>query len=101
VTRVRFRVPPHRERLAALQRRVRRAVLLTRDVLDDLGLTSFVKTTGSRGYHAVVPPRARDDVDAVREFARDVAAYLAAREPDLLTVEQRKDVHAGTACTWT
>jgi bifunctional non-homologous end joining protein LigD len=70
---------------------VRRAVLLTRDVLDDLGLISFVKTTGSRGYHALVPLRAGDDFDAVREFARDVAAHLAAREPELLTVEQRKD----------
>jgi bifunctional non-homologous end joining protein LigD len=70
---------------------VRRAALLTRDVLDDLGLTSYVKTTGSRGYHAVVPLRPGDDFDAVREFARDVAEHLAGRDPDLLTVEQRKD----------
>ena len=70
---------------------VRRAVLLTREVLDDLGLTSYVKTTGSRGYHAVVPLRPGDDFDVVREFARDVAEYLAGRDPDLLTMEQRKD----------
>ena len=71
---------------------VRRVALRLRAILaDDLGLTSFVKTTGSRGLHVLVPLNGREDFDAVREFARQVAGVLAAAEPELVTVEQRKD----------
>jgi len=70
---------------------VRRATRLTGETLDELGLTTFVKTTGSRGYHVVVPLRPEDDFDAVRSFARDVAGLIQSREPDLFTVEQRKE----------
>ena len=75
---------------------VRRAALRLREILDgDLGLTSYVKTTGSKGLHVVVPLAAREDVDAVREFARGVAQVLAAAEPELITLEQRKDARDG------
>lgn len=70
---------------------VRRATRLVGDALEDLGLSTYVKTTGSRGYHVVVPLRPEEDFDTVRAFARRVAGRLAARAPDLLTVEQRKD----------
>jgi bifunctional non-homologous end joining protein LigD len=49
-----------------------------------------VKTTGSRGYHVVVPLRPGDGFDDVRAFARAVAERLVEREPDLLTLEARK-----------
>jgi bifunctional non-homologous end joining protein LigD len=71
-------------------RKVRRATRLVGDLLDDLGLTAYLKTTGSRGYHVVVPLRPGDDFDAVRDFARAVAERLVEREPDLLTLEARK-----------
>jgi bifunctional non-homologous end joining protein LigD len=71
---------------------VRRAALLLRELLEgELGLTSFVKTTGGKGVHVHVPLKAQDDFDAARQFGRQVADVLAAREPDLLTTEQRKD----------
>jgi bifunctional non-homologous end joining protein LigD len=70
---------------------VRRATRLTGETLEVLGLPTFVKTTGSRGYHVVVPLRRTDDFDTVRSFARDVAHLLQSREPDLFTVEQRKE----------
>ena len=70
---------------------VRRATRLVGELLDDLGLTSYLKTTGSRGYHVLVPLRPDADFDEVRGFARDVAEVLVARVPDLLTLEQRKD----------
>jgi bifunctional non-homologous end joining protein LigD len=38
-----------------------------------------------------VPLRAQDDFGAVRAFARQAAGLLAARNPDLLTAEQRKE----------
>jgi len=69
---------------------VRRATRLTGDALADLGLTSFVKTTGSRGYHVVVPLEPADDFDAVRSFARAVADLLESTDPDLFTTAQRK-----------
>lgn len=57
----------------------------------ELGLPAFVKTTGGRGLHIHVPLNARQDFDRVREFAREAAELLAARSPDLVTTEQRKD----------
>src|SRR5262249_61132323 len=54
------------------------------------GLPAFVKTTGGRGLHVHVPLIATEDFDTVREFARQVAELLAARNRDLVTTEQRK-----------
>jgi bifunctional non-homologous end joining protein LigD len=70
---------------------VRRATRLVGDLLDDLGLTTYLKTTGSRGYHVLVPLRRSWNFEQVRTFARDVAEVLVEREPDLLTLEARKD----------
>jgi bifunctional non-homologous end joining protein LigD len=62
---------------------------------DELGLTAFVKTTGGKGVHVHVPLRASDDFDAARRFARRVSEVLAARNPDLVTVEPRKESRGG------
>jgi bifunctional non-homologous end joining protein LigD len=70
---------------------VRVAARACADVLDDLGLASYLKTTGSRGLHVVVPLSRGADFDTVRQFARDVAMVVAADDPDHRTVEQRKD----------
>jgi bifunctional non-homologous end joining protein LigD len=68
------------------------AALRLRDLLaDDLGLTSFVKTTGGKGLHVHVPLRADGDFGAARAFARQVGGLLVARIPDVATMEQRKD----------
>ena len=75
---------------------VRTAALRLREILeDDLGLASFVKTTGSKGLHVQVPLNGREEFDPVREFARQVAEVLAAAEPGLVTVEQRKEARHG------
>jgi bifunctional non-homologous end joining protein LigD len=71
---------------------VRRHALHLRGLLEDeLGLSTYVKTTGGRGLHVHVPLRPEEDFDAVRGFARSAAVVLAGRYPDELTVEQRKD----------
>jgi bifunctional non-homologous end joining protein LigD len=70
---------------------VKHLALELHDLLEELGLTAFVKTTGGRGLHVHVPLNARDDFDTVRRFARQASDVLAAREPDILTTEQRKD----------
>ena len=75
---------------------VRVAALRLRDLLaGELGLTPFVKTTGGRGMHVQVSLRPDEDFDAVRGFARQAGALLAARNPDLVTIEQRIDKRGG------
>lgn len=69
--------------------RVRAAAGLMRALLRDLGLTSYAMTTGSRGLHVTVPLDRAADFDAVRGFAREVAAVLARRHPRDLTTEAR------------
>ncbi len=70
----------------------RLAALRLRELLaDELGLTAFVKTTGGKGLHVHVSLRVEGDFDAVRGFARQAGGLLAARNPDLATIEQRKD----------
>jgi bifunctional non-homologous end joining protein LigD len=71
---------------------VRSTALLLRQLLEDeLGLATFVKTTGGKGLHVHIPLDARADFDTAREFGKDVADLLAAQNPGLVTTEQRKD----------
>jgi len=58
---------------------------------DELGLPTFVKTTGGNGLHVHVPLSENEDFGAVRDFACQVTGLLATRNPDLVTTEQRKD----------
>ena len=57
---------------------------------DELGLPTFVKTTGGNGLHVHVPLSQGEDFGFVREFARQVTGLLAVRNPDLVTTERRK-----------
>jgi bifunctional non-homologous end joining protein LigD len=69
---------------------VRAAAVEFGELLRELGLEPFAMTTGSRGFHVVAPLQRRADFDTVRAFARDVGRLAAARDPERLTVEQRK-----------
>ena len=70
----------------------RRTALNLRELLEgELGLATFIKTTGGKGLHVHVPLRPERDFDAVRGFAREVATQLASRFPRELTVDQRKE----------
>jgi bifunctional non-homologous end joining protein LigD len=66
---------------------VRAAALSVRDLLAELGLTSWVKTSGVKGFHIVVPLDGAAEVDAVFDFAHGVAAVLVKRDPARLTQE--------------
>lgn len=70
--------------------KVQRTAARLKTLLDDIELPSFVQTTGSRGLHVVVPLDRGEEFDAVRAFSRRLALKLADREPELVTVEQRK-----------
>jgi bifunctional non-homologous end joining protein LigD len=70
--------------------KVKRAAKDARALLEEVGLTSFVQTTGSRGLHVWVPLDRRASFDEVREVAASLAETLAAQRPDERTTEQRK-----------
>jgi bifunctional non-homologous end joining protein LigD len=74
---------------------VARGALAMGEILRELELEPWAMTSGSRGYHVLVPLQRRADHDAVREFARGVAALGATRHPELFTVEQRKAKRGG------
>jgi len=62
-------------------RHVVEAARAVRDVLADLGLQSFAKTSGGKGIHVVVPVTRRGDWDEVKDFTAGVAKLLSTREP--------------------
>ena len=72
-------------------REARRVALVVRDLLDDLGLTSFPKTTGGKGIHVMVPLDRRESFPEVREFADRLGGVLVADDPRRLTMEFRKE----------
>ena len=59
------------------------------DLLTELGLAAFLKSSGSRGLHVVVPLVPAADTDTVKGFSFAVTEALAARHPDDLTTEGR------------
>ncbi|MGA2402776.1 MAG: DNA ligase D, partial [Syntrophobacteraceae bacterium] len=57
------------------------AACLLRDRLSDLGLESFLKTTGGKGLHVAVPLTPRGRWDEVKEFSRTVAGSIVRESP--------------------
>ncbi len=74
---------------------VRKAAKLFKTLLEDIGLTPFVMTTGSKGLHVTVPIKREFDFDQVRAFTRTVAARLVEQHPEHLTLEVRKNKRKG------
>ncbi|HEU5059112.1 MAG TPA: non-homologous end-joining DNA ligase [Kofleriaceae bacterium] len=66
---------------------LRRAALALRDLLAERGHASWVKTTGSKGYHIAIPVDGRTEVDRVAAFAHEIGAELVRRDPAHLTQE--------------
>ena len=54
---------------------------LTRTLLDELGLKSFLKTSGGKGLHVVVPLTPRDGWDTVKDFSQAIVQHLATVVP--------------------
>ena len=68
-------------------RTLKKAALLLRKFLTDLGFTPFIMTTGGKGYHIVVPIVPDSTFDEVRFFAGKIANVFASSNPDVLTTE--------------
>ncbi len=64
--------------------------LILRELLDQLGLASFPKTSGGKGFHILVPLDRRSTYDDTRSFAELVAGAVARTHPKLATTEWSK-----------
>jgi bifunctional non-homologous end joining protein LigD len=69
---------------------VRAAALDLRRLLEELGLPSWIKTSGSKGFHIVVRLDGRATTGEVVRFADGVAALLIRRAPERFTQEFSK-----------
>jgi bifunctional non-homologous end joining protein LigD len=69
---------------------VRSTAFAFKELLDEVQLPAYLKTTGSRGLHLAVPLQRREGYDAVRGFARELAAIIVAQAPKERTMEPLK-----------
>jgi bifunctional non-homologous end joining protein LigD len=74
---------------------LRAAALLLRDLLEELGLKSWIKTSGSKGFHIAVPLDAKNRFGEVAPAAHEIGRMLVARDPDHLTQEFSKADRGG------
>jgi len=68
---------------------------LVHELLDGLGLASFPKTSGGKGFHILVPLDRRSTYDDSRAFAELVAGTIARTHPKLATTEWQKSRRRG------
>lgn len=66
-----------------------------RQFLDELGLESFVKTTGGKGLHLIIPIDRRHDWDDAKAFCKQVADSIVAADPDHYTANMSKAARPG------
>ncbi|MCY0914421.1 DNA ligase D [Massilia antarctica] len=93
---------------------IQEAAQLMHAFLDELGLSSFLKTSGGKGLHVVVPLKGGLDWDTVKDFSQEVVRHLAATLPDRFAFKSgpknrvgkifidylRNGRGATTACAW-
>ena len=82
--------------------------------LEQLGLASFVKTSGGKGLHVVVPVKRLYDWDTVKDFSQAIVVHLARTLPQLFVARSGPRIRVGrifidylrngfgatTACAW-
>jgi len=87
---------------------------LTRALLEELGLASFLKTSGGKGLHVIVPLTPKDGWEEVRAVAKAIVEHLATVIPDRFVAKSgaqnrvgrifvdylRNGFGATTACAW-
>jgi len=70
--------------------RVREGVRDVKNILAELSLNSYLKTSGGKGYHVVVPLKPAAPWDGFHNFARRVAEVMEQKWPDRYTSNVRK-----------
>ena len=71
------------------------AVKVLRKLFDTLGLACFVKTTGGKGLHVVVPIEPQRPWDEAKEFCKAIAELLVRTFPDRFTSKMTKSTRTG------
>jgi bifunctional non-homologous end joining protein LigD len=71
------------------------AAIEVRDFLSDLGLKSFLKSTGGKGLHLVAPLTPKEGWPEVKAFAKAVADALVSARPDRYTANPLKRTRIG------
>jgi bifunctional non-homologous end joining protein LigD len=74
---------------------VRQVALLLRDVLEEIGLSAFAKTTGSKGLHVVAPLDGKAAFEDVHALCGEMAKLMTDRHPDVVTTEFYKKDRKG------
>jgi bifunctional non-homologous end joining protein LigD len=74
---------------------VRKAALEIHERLDELELANFVKVSGGKGYHIIVPLKPKADWAAVKGFAHDFAEAMTQAAPDRYTATLSKKARKG------
>jgi bifunctional non-homologous end joining protein LigD len=77
------------------QPRLIRAALLVRQVLGELGCPSWIKTSGSKGYHVAFALDGKADYGKVATFGHEVGRELVKRDPKTFTQEFYKADRGG------
>ena len=75
--------------------RIRQGVRDIRSILSELSLNSYLKTSGGKGYHVVVPLKPVVTWDVFYDFAKRVAEVMEKKWPDLYTSNSRKTKRTG------
>lgn len=73
----------------------KKAALKLMDIYDALQLPCFLMLTGSKGLHIATPLAKKESFDEVKEFARELCQYMAAKCPQETTIEIRKEKRKG------
>jgi len=84
--------PPHENKDYSV---VRKAALDIRVVMRELDLMCWVQTTGSHGFHVVIPLDRTMTFDEVRNFAQDVSRLLIQRNEGVYTLEDHISERSG------
>lgn len=68
-----------------------KAALYIKEVLDQLNLISFIKTSGNKGLQVYLPlPEGEFSYKDTRLFTSFIADYLISKDPDSFTIERMK-----------
>ena len=70
--------------------------VIARDVIADLGLQAYAKTSGSRGIHVYVPVKPEYTYDQIADIAAKIAKLVADEAPKSATVERSKSKRKAT-----
>src|SRR5215471_10154702 len=69
--------------------------LWIRDLLKDVGIACFPKTSGSKGLQLYVPLNSPADYESTKGFAHQLAQYLAREHPDKVVTKMKKELRVG------